>query len=108
MILLGKGSMISEEEFENAVYSLDMGQNDISIAFTANLSYPQVIDRIPSILSRIRDSVEVSNAYVESKFFTCRLPSSISKISLVEIICTIRDLISSAEMNIGSSTLKSE
>ncbi|XP_020271769.1 GDSL esterase/lipase LIP-4-like [Asparagus officinalis] len=55
---LGKGSMISEEEFQTAVYSIDIGQNDIGISFAANLSYTQVINKIPSILSRIRDSME--------------------------------------------------
>ncbi|ONK67633.1 uncharacterized protein A4U43_C05F2100 [Asparagus officinalis] len=66
---LGKGSMISEKEFRSAVYSFDMGQNDINIAFTANLSYPQVIDRIPSILSRIRDSIEIMYENGASKFW---------------------------------------
>ncbi|PKA67257.1 GDSL esterase/lipase [Apostasia shenzhenica] len=58
LLPLGKGSMISSKEFSKAVYSIDIGQNDISIAFTANLSYPQVIERIPTILSRIEDSVK--------------------------------------------------
>lgn len=50
--------MISEKEFRNAVYSFDMGQNDISSAFIANLSYPQVVENIPSILSSIKDAIE--------------------------------------------------
>lgn len=57
---IGLGSLISEKEFHNAVYSFDMGQNDISIAFIANLSYPRVVDNIPSILSRIEDAIEAS------------------------------------------------
>nr|CAD1828596.1 unnamed protein product [Ananas comosus var. bracteatus] len=52
------GSLISEKEFRNAVYSFDMGQNDISSAFIANLSYPQVVENIPSILSSIKDAIE--------------------------------------------------
>ncbi|XP_020087321.1 GDSL esterase/lipase At3g62280-like [Ananas comosus] len=55
----GLGSLISEKEFHDAVYSFDMGQNDISIAFIANLSYPRVVDNIPSILSRIEDAIEL-------------------------------------------------
>lgn len=58
----GKGSMISEQEFLSAVYSIDIGQNDISLAFTANLTFPQVLDKIPSTLSRIRDSIEARDA----------------------------------------------
>ncbi|KAJ0978660.1 hypothetical protein J5N97_014134 [Dioscorea zingiberensis] len=53
----GLGSMISEKGFENAVYSFDMGQNDIAMPFNANSSYPQVIEKIPAILSRIKDAI---------------------------------------------------
>lgn len=59
-LFTGLGSLISEKEFHDAVYSFDMGQNDISIAFIANLSYPRVVDNIPSILSRIEDAIEAS------------------------------------------------
>ncbi|XP_072974868.1 GDSL esterase/lipase At1g09390-like [Typha angustifolia] len=55
----GEGSLISEKEFRNAVYSFDMGQNDISIGFTSNLTYPQVLDTIPSVISNIKDSIEL-------------------------------------------------
>ncbi|KAH7676349.1 GDSL lipase/esterase protein [Dioscorea alata] len=54
----GSGSLIDENGFKEAVYSFDIGQNDISKAFTANLSYTQVIERIPSILSRIKDALK--------------------------------------------------
>ncbi|KAM0947565.1 putative alpha-L-fucosidase [Dioscorea sansibarensis] len=53
----GLGSMISEKGFQNAVYSFDMGQNDIATPFNANSSYSQVIEKIPSILSRIKDAI---------------------------------------------------
>lgn len=35
-----------------------MGQNDISIPLSSNVSYSAVIERIPSILSRIKDAIE--------------------------------------------------
>lgn len=56
----GSGSLISEKGFRNAVYSFDMGQNDISIALSSNASYSAVIEQIPSILSRIKDAIEAS------------------------------------------------
>lgn len=59
-LISGAGSLIDENGFKEAVYSFDIGQNDISIAFTANLSYTQVIERIPSILSRIKDALKAS------------------------------------------------
>lgn len=58
LLPLGKGSLINVEEYQKAVYSIDIGQNDISIAFTSNLSYPQVIERIPDLLSIVKDSVK--------------------------------------------------
>nr|XP_029120212.1 GDSL esterase/lipase At1g09390 [Elaeis guineensis] len=54
----GLGLLISEKGFRNAVYSFDMGQNDISIALSSNVSYSAVIEKIPSILSRIKDAIK--------------------------------------------------
>ncbi|KAJ0979985.1 hypothetical protein J5N97_015459 [Dioscorea zingiberensis] len=53
-----QGQAHTEKGFKEAVYSFDIGQNDISMAFTANLSYSQVIEQIPSILSRIKDALK--------------------------------------------------
>lgn len=54
----GKGSMISEKEFRNAVYSFDVGQNDITLAFGANSSYQQFVDGIPVILETIENATK--------------------------------------------------
>lgn len=54
--------MISEKEFRNAVYSIDIGQNDVSTPFSTNMTYAQVVQTIPSILSRIRDAIEASQS----------------------------------------------
>ncbi|CAD5196442.1 unnamed protein product [Musa acuminata subsp. malaccensis] len=58
----GSGSLLSEKEFQNAVYSIDIGQNDVSTPFSANLSYAEVVVKIPSILSRIGAAIEASQS----------------------------------------------
>lgn len=52
--------MISEKKFSNAVYSIDIGQNDITLALGANPSYQYVVNQIPSIMERIEESIKVS------------------------------------------------
>ncbi|XP_050220974.1 GDSL esterase/lipase At1g09390 [Mercurialis annua] len=54
----GSGNLISDEGFKNAVYMIDMGQNDISDSFAINLSYAQVIKRIPSVVQEIENAVK--------------------------------------------------
>lgn len=51
--------MINEKEFRNAVYSIDIGQNDINLALVANSSYQEVVNKIPIILERIENSTKV-------------------------------------------------
>lgn len=58
--------MISEKEFRDAVYLFDMGQNDISMGFTANLTYQQVLETLPAIISRIKDSIIVSSHFSDN------------------------------------------
>ncbi|KAJ1292492.1 hypothetical protein BS78_02G395500 [Paspalum vaginatum] len=58
LLPLGLGSGITKEEFENAVYTFDIGQNDIQVALSNNLSYHRVLrDSIPAIITRIRNAV---------------------------------------------------
>ncbi|XP_019151650.1 PREDICTED: GDSL esterase/lipase LIP-4-like [Ipomoea nil] len=52
----GMKGMLGEEDFENALYMIDIGQNDISDAFS-NLSKAQVIEKIPSFIFEIKDAV---------------------------------------------------
>lgn len=56
--------MISEKGFQNAVYSFDMGQNDIATPLNANSSYSQVIETTPAILSRIEDAILARLSFV--------------------------------------------
>ncbi|KAJ3676090.1 hypothetical protein LUZ60_003502 [Juncus effusus] len=53
----GLGSLITEEEFGNAIYSFDIGQNDISFELTDNATYTRVLEGIPAIISRIKDAI---------------------------------------------------
>ncbi|KAF2307325.1 hypothetical protein GH714_026358 [Hevea brasiliensis] len=44
--------------FRNALYMIDIGQNDLADSFSKNLSYVQVIKRIPSIIQEIENAVK--------------------------------------------------
>ncbi|XP_043723359.1 GDSL esterase/lipase At1g09390-like [Telopea speciosissima] len=51
-------SLVDDKGFLNALYMIDIGQNDLSDSFTKNLTYEQVIQRIPSILAQIKSAVK--------------------------------------------------
>ncbi|KAL0393411.1 UNVERIFIED_CONTAM: GDSL esterase/lipase LIP-4 [Sesamum latifolium] len=53
---LGKTNFLEKDDFKNALYTLDIGQNDLSGSFWS-LSYAQVIERIPSFISEIKDAM---------------------------------------------------
>ncbi|CAO2821460.1 unnamed protein product [Amaranthus hypochondriacus] len=65
----GEGSMISDAEFSNAIYSIDIGQNDITLAFSTNSSYQYVISQIPSIIGRIEESIRALYIFGARKFW---------------------------------------
>ncbi|XP_044964821.1 GDSL esterase/lipase At1g09390-like [Hordeum vulgare subsp. vulgare] len=59
LLPLGLGSGITDEEFRHAVYTFDIGQNDISVAFTANLTQEGILGSVvPAIATRIRNAVK--------------------------------------------------
>ncbi|RWW44984.1 hypothetical protein BHE74_00049216 [Ensete ventricosum] len=49
---------VTEKEFKDAVYSIDIGQNDLAKAFYLNLSYPQVLLKIPTMINKIEDAIK--------------------------------------------------
>lgn len=51
--------MVTDEEFNNALYTIDIGQNDLAGSFTY-LSYTQVIEKIPSMITEIKNAIWVS------------------------------------------------
>ncbi|XP_044502049.1 GDSL esterase/lipase At1g09390-like [Mangifera indica] len=56
--LISKGykNLVSEEDFKNALYIFDIGQNDLVGAF-GYLSYQQVLEKIPSFIAEIRFAI---------------------------------------------------
>ncbi|KAL5561065.1 hypothetical protein UlMin_030812 [Ulmus minor] len=56
LISRGYKDLVSDEEFNNAVYTIDIGQNDISSSLLT-LPYALVIEMIPSFVAEIRSSV---------------------------------------------------
>lgn len=41
---------------------IDIGQNDIADSFSKNMSYAQVVKRIPSVMVEIKDAIMVSSS----------------------------------------------
>lgn len=54
-----KEMMISESGFRNALYMIDIGQNDIADSFSKGLSYSRVIKLIPNVISEIKSAIKV-------------------------------------------------
>jgi hypothetical protein len=65
--------LLNDEEFKNAIYTIDMGQNDIAGSFIY-FSYPQAIKRIPSFITEIKNSIWVSfHISYKDNFLLCQL-----------------------------------
>lgn len=58
--LSGVKNLVGEEDFKNALYAIDIGQNDLAAAFGQGLSLEQVVEKIPSFISEIKDAILVS------------------------------------------------
>ncbi|KAG8389599.1 hypothetical protein BUALT_Bualt02G0245800 [Buddleja alternifolia] len=52
----GFKNLLREEDFKNVRYTIDIGQTDLEIAFSSS-SYPEVIQKIPSFISEMRDAM---------------------------------------------------
>lgn len=65
----GAGSMIAESEFRDAVYAIDIGQNDITLAFLANLTLPEVERELAASAARVADAVRALRASGARKFW---------------------------------------
>ncbi|PON66574.1 Lipase [Trema orientale] len=50
--------LITDRGFGDALYMIDIGQNDIADSFAKNLSYVQVVKRIPSITTEIENAIK--------------------------------------------------
>ncbi|XP_073156414.1 GDSL esterase/lipase LIP-4-like [Henckelia pumila] len=54
----GINSVLGNDRFSDALYIIDIGQNDLADSFTKGLSYVQVFNKIPSVLAEIENSVK--------------------------------------------------
>ncbi|XP_006645844.2 GDSL esterase/lipase LIP-4-like [Oryza brachyantha] len=57
LISQGLPGPVDAEGFQNALYMIDIGQNDIN-ALLSYLSYDQVVARFPPILAEIKDAIQ--------------------------------------------------
>ncbi|KAJ6397300.1 hypothetical protein OIU77_018334, partial [Salix suchowensis] len=55
---LGFGNFVTDEGLRNALYIIDIGQNDIADSFSKQMSYAQVTKRIPSVILDIENAVK--------------------------------------------------
>ncbi|KAH7678579.1 GDSL lipase/esterase protein [Dioscorea alata] len=58
LIAQGSKGLVDEHGFDNALYTIDIGQNDLAGAFSSNKTYDEVIERIPLILSEIESAIK--------------------------------------------------
>ncbi|GFP87961.1 GDSL esterase/lipase at1g09390 [Phtheirospermum japonicum] len=56
--VLGVDRLIGPDRFGDALYMIDIGQNDIADSFAKGLSYVQVVKKIPTILAEIKNAVK--------------------------------------------------
>ncbi|MCI03777.1 GDSL esterase/lipase, partial [Trifolium medium] len=54
----GAKNAINDEGLRNALYLIDIGQNDLADSFTKGLSYVQVTKRIPTVITEIENAVK--------------------------------------------------
>ena len=57
----GVNGLVSYDKFRDALYMIDIGQNDIADSFAHGLSYAQVVKKIPSVLAEIKNAIEVNS-----------------------------------------------
>lgn len=58
---VGSEVPVSVDEFSKALYLIDIGQNDLTDSFSKNLTYSEVIKRVPSIIAEIKSAIKVSS-----------------------------------------------
>ncbi|XP_014629468.1 GDSL esterase/lipase At1g09390 isoform X1 [Glycine max] len=58
LVTAGARNLINDEGFRDALYLIDIGQNDLADSFAKNLSYAQVIKKIPAVITEIENAVK--------------------------------------------------
>ncbi|GJN05347.1 hypothetical protein PR202_ga22968 [Eleusine coracana subsp. coracana] len=58
IIARGESAPVDADGFRNALYLIDIGQNDLSAAFGSGASYDDIVhQRIPAVISEIKDAI---------------------------------------------------
>lgn len=55
----GSGITIDQNDFQTALYMIDIGQNDLANSFAKNLTYAEVVRTIPSVITEIKNAIKV-------------------------------------------------
>ncbi|CAN8253924.1 unnamed protein product [Cochlearia groenlandica] len=59
LISSGRNDLIDDKGFKNALYMIDIGQNDLLLAlYDSNLTYATVVQKIPPMLLEIKKSIQ--------------------------------------------------
>ncbi|KAK1278715.1 GDSL esterase/lipase LIP-4 [Acorus gramineus] len=59
LISMGSKNLITIDEYKSALYMIDIGQNDLDLAFSNNLSYAQIMtETIPPALEEIKVAIK--------------------------------------------------
>ncbi|KAG6410003.1 hypothetical protein SASPL_128048 [Salvia splendens] len=59
-------NLVGEDGFKNAIYMIDIGQNDLTPAFN-NVPYDQVLQKIPSFISEIKEAMWCLTTSIQRK-----------------------------------------
>ncbi|KAH9624779.1 hypothetical protein KSS87_014790 [Heliosperma pusillum] len=65
----GAKGFMNEAGFRNALYMIDIGQNDLADSFSKNLSYTEVVNRIPLVIAQIRNALKALYDHGGRKFW---------------------------------------
>ncbi|KAJ8771819.1 hypothetical protein K2173_026996 [Erythroxylum novogranatense] len=69
LVSAGFYNMINDEGFRNALYMIDIGQNDLATALTKNLSYAQLNRRVQTVIREIENGVRTLYAQGGRRFW---------------------------------------
>lgn len=70
LISQGSRNLINVKGFRDAIYMIDIGQNDLLLAlYASNLTYPPVLEKIPSFLAEIKLAIQNLYQFGARKFW---------------------------------------
>ncbi|XAR52726.1 Alpha-L-fucosidase [Bertholletia excelsa] len=58
LVAAGVGNLIDDQAFRDALYMIDIGQNDLAASFSYNVPYVEIINLIPSVMTQIKNAVK--------------------------------------------------